>query len=29
VVGPFCFFLSEGQNLLGSLSEPLERVHVP
>src|ERR1700687_3078513 len=29
VVGPFCFFLGEGQNLLGSLSETLERGHLP
>jgi hypothetical protein len=28
MVRPFCFFLGERQNLLGSLSEPLERVHV-
>jgi hypothetical protein len=28
VVRPFCFFLGERQSLLGSLSEPLERVHV-
>src|SRR5712664_4707843 len=26
VMGPFCFFLRERQNLLGSLSESLERI---
>ncbi len=27
VVGPFCFFLRERQNLLGSLSKSLKRIH--